>query len=384
MNDGRIVIVGGGIIGLSIAFHLGRLGHRDVVVLERGLIGEGATAYATGGIRSQFSTRVNIELAQRSIDFWLNFEALTGAPLDFRQHGYLFLLSQAEQAMAFEQSVRLQRALGVPVEWLTADRIIDVFPGVRITDLLAGVYSPGDGSASPSDAVAGYARAARSDGIDIRQRTEFVGLSRGKSGAVTGVVTTAGDLEAPTVVLAAGPWTNAVGLLCGLDLPVAPHPRQAFATAPLAGISGALPLTVDLASGAYVHPEVSGTAVIGGNDRDVASSDVAAVNWSRAESLAASLSHRFPFMHRMQVVRGWSGLREMTPDDQAVVGPIDDVEGLWVVAGFSGHGFMQSPAVGNEVAQLLTKGEPNLDLSPLNPARFGPVKLATEPETAVF
>ncbi|MCT9082084.1 NAD(P)/FAD-dependent oxidoreductase [Streptomyces fulvoviolaceus] len=382
LNGGRVVVVGGGVIGTSIAFHLGERGYRDITVLERGLPGEGTTADATGGIRQQFSTRVNIELARRSLPFWRHFEERTGAPMDFRQHGYLFLISDPDTLDVFERNAELQRSLGVDVQVLDPQQAADVHPGVRTDDLLGATYSAEDGSASPADAVAGYLRGAAGRGVEVRRNTEFLGLVTDAEGAVRAVRTSAGTLDAELVVLAAGPQVRDVGRLCGVDIPVDPHPRQAFATAPLPELHGGLPLAVDMASGAYVHPEAAGTAIIGGNDRDAPSSDRAAVDWSRVESLAAALTHRFPRLEGLEVTRGWAGLREMTADDHAIVGPVDEVPGLWVAAGFSGHGFMQSPAVGEALAEWWLTGAPPLDLSALRLSRFADQSL--ELETAVF
>ncbi|WP_106516542.1 NAD(P)/FAD-dependent oxidoreductase [Streptomyces himastatinicus] len=382
LNGGRVIIVGGGVIGTSIAFHLSERGYRDITVVERGLPGEGTTAYGTGGIRQQFSTRVNIELVRRSLPFWRDFEEMTGAPMHFRQHGYLFLISDPATLRTFEKNAELQRSLGVDVTMLDPRQAAGLFPGIRTDDLLGATYSAADGSGSPTDAVAGYLRGARARGAEVRQHTEFRGLVTDTDGAVRGVRTADGTLDAELVVLAAGPQVRGVGRLCGVDIPVRPHPRQAFATGPLPALHGGLPLAVDMASGAYVHPEAAGTAIVGGNDRDAPSSEQATVDWSRVESLAGALSHRFPSLEGLEVTRGWAGLREMTADDHAIVGPVDEVPGLWVAAGFSGHGFMQSPAVGAALAEWWLTGAPPLDLSALRLSRF--TDRALELETAVF
>ncbi|MBB5158615.1 NAD(P)/FAD-dependent oxidoreductase [Saccharopolyspora phatthalungensis] len=384
LAGGRVVIIGGGIVGASIAYNLSIRGYRDVTVIERNLVGEGATARATGGIRHQFSARVNIELVQRSMPFWTEFEERTGSRLQFRRHGYLFLISDPAVFGTFRANAELQKSLGVQVEILDPAHVSGVFPGIRTDDLVGATYTPGDGSASPADAVAGYLRAARANGTNVHQQSHFIGLRTDRYGAVQAVQTSDGIVEAEQVIIAAGPQSRTVGRQCGVDIPVFPHSRQAFTTAPIEALNGSMPLTVDMATGAYVHPEANGaTAVIGGNDRDVPSSEVAQVDWSRVSGLAEALSNRFPVLENLEIVRGWAGLREMTPDDHAIVGPVDAVPGLWVAAGFSGHGFMQSPAVGEALAQWLLDGSPDLDLDPLRLERFGG-RTAAALETAVF
>ncbi|WP_190817671.1 NAD(P)/FAD-dependent oxidoreductase [Saccharopolyspora pogona] len=384
LSGGRVVIVGGGVIGASIAYNLSIRGYRDITVLERNLVGEGATAHATGGIRHQFSSRVNIELVKRSVPFWESFTEQTGCSFDFRRHGYLFLISDKAQFESFKRNVALQRSLGVDVEVLTPDDVRKIFPGTRTDDLVGATYTPGDGSASPADAVAGFLRVARAKGAEVRQQTYFIGLNTAADGSIKSVQTSDGPVEAERVIIAAGPQARQVGNQCGVDIPVFPHSRQAFSTAPLAKIDASLPLAVDMASGAYVHPEASGgTAVIGGNDRAVASSDTASVDWSRVCDLAEALSHRFPYLDDLEITNGWAGLREMTPDDHAIVGPVPNKPGLWIAAGFSGHGFMQSPAVGQCLAEWFLDGSPGLDLAALSLSRFGSTA-KPELENAVF
>lgn len=370
LRGGRVVIIGGGVVGTSIAFHLAELGYRDVLVVERGMLGEGATAFATGGIRQQFTSPVNARLVHRSVQMFEEFTARTGSPFNFRQHGYLFLLSRENDVAAFTNAVRMQNELGIPSRVVSPAEVKEIFPEVNTDDILAGTYCPTDGSATPQDAVNGYAAAARRLGVQIKQKTEVTGIVRRTSGEVAGVQTADGFIDAEVVVIAAGPQARDVGRLAGVELPVAPHRRQAFAVAPMSWLRGTMPLTVDLTSGAYLHPEQSGGGVIGGNDRNVAEGTDVTVDMSLVESLIAALVHRFPPMVDASVTRGWAGLREMTPDDHALVGPVGDVGGLWSAAGFSGHGFMQAPAVGEAVAQLLVFGQSTVDMHPLRTTRF--------------
>lgn len=368
--DGRVVIVGGGVVGLSLAYHLAAQGRTDVVVVERGQLGEGTTAKGTGGIRQQFTSEINARLVRRSVDLFSRFTEETGEPFAFRQHGYAFLLSRPEDLAGFTAAVQMQNGLDIPSRVLRPEEVLDVFPGVRTDDLAGATYCPTDGSASPQDAVNGYAAAARRLGVRIERGTTVTAFERAGDGRVTGVETSSGRVEAGAVVIAAGPQARDVGRLAGADLPVAPHRRQAFAAAAGDWVTVDLPLTVDLTSGAYVHPEGQGRLVVGGNDRNVPEGTDVSVDWSLAEPLIETLVHRFPAMTEVEVTRGWAGLREMTPDDHAVVGPLDDTHTLWALAGFSGHGFMQAPAIGEAVADLMTTGRSGIDLSPLRPQRF--------------
>lgn len=385
---GPTVIVGGGVVGASIAFHLAERGERDVVILERGLVGEGATAAATGGVRHQFSTAINVELAVRSTPLWAAFAERTGAELAFRRRGYLFLVADDDAWASAQAAVALQRRLGTPSRTVRPDEVDALFPGVRTDDLRGATFNPDDGWLEPAAAVAGLVAAARRRGVTVRQHTTFLGLRRAPDGRVTGVHTDdpgSPTLPAARVVVAAGPQSRAVARACGVDLPVTPHPRQVFAATRAAPFPDGLPLTVDLATGAYVHPTGPHAASVGGSDRAAAPGEDTRVDWGRVEHLAAALDHRFPGLDDLEVGRGWAGLREMTPDDHAIVGPITEVDGLWAATGFSGHGLAQAPEVGRLLAQWWLDGWPEIDLSPLTPARFthaGAADLVAE--TVVF
>jgi sarcosine oxidase subunit beta len=213
--------------------------------------------------------------------------------------------------------------------------------------------------------------------------TTATAIERDAHGAVRAVNTTGGRLEAEAVVNAAGPWAAEVGRLLGVDLPIAPHRRQAFGISPLPWLGADLPLTVDLASGTYVHPRPGG-GVIGGNDRNVRAGFDEEVDWGLVPALREALARRIPRMAEAEIIRGWAGLRDMTPDEHAIVGPVVAVPGVWTAAGFSGHGFMHSPVVGKLLSEWLIDGAPTLDLSALRPERFDEGTSASETETTVF
>jgi sarcosine oxidase subunit beta len=377
-GGGPILVIGGGIIGCSIAFHLAALGQREVTVVEAGLLGQGATAKATGGIRQQFSSAVNAALAFEAVRYFQSFEERVGEPFEFRQHGYLFLLSTPTQLEAFRAAVVMQQGLGIDAELVDPQTVAGLVPGIRTDDLLGASYCPSDGSGSPADAVAAFARQARRRGVRFLQRCPVVAVSPSSDGFV--VQAGGEELHAEVVVNAAGPWARDVGSLVGLDLPVEPHPRQAFAIGPVPGLGSGMPLTVDLSTGVYVHPGDHGH-VVGGGDRGREVSYEPEVRWSLVETMIDALVARLPAMAGAAIRSGWCGLREMTPDDHAIVGP-SPVPNWWNAVGFSGHGFMQSPVIGDRVARWLLGMSDGADLAPLRLERFDETPPA--PEAVVF
>lgn len=362
----RVVVVGGGIVGLSVAFHLAP--DAEVVVLERSMLGAGATGSATGGIRQQFSSPVHIALSCRSLAWWSDAADRLGEDVAFHQHGYLFLVDDEARLGALSEGVERQRLAGIEAEVISPDDVARLMPCVDTTGLAGATWCPTDGSADPNAAVRGLARAARRGGVEIRQGVEVAGFVRDGGGAVIGVRTAGGDdVAADAVVLATGPWTGAVAASAGVDLPVRPVPRQAFVLAGLSWLDPGLPLTVDLGTGAYLHPV---GPYAGGTDRGRASSFDAVVDPGLTEDPVRALVARFPRLAGAGLQRGWCGLREMTPDDHGLLGPVPDAPGLWVAAGFSGHGFMHAPAVADVLARWLTTGAPDLDVATLAPDRF--------------
>lgn len=375
-DGGPVVIIGAGVVGCSLAFHLALYGFCDVTVVDSGLVGEGSTSKATGGIRQQFSSEINASIAHEAVCYFENFAERVGERFDFRQHGYLFLLGSAEQRQQFERNTAMQQRLGVDVRLLATDDVDQLVPGVNTAGLHGAAYCPSDGSGSPADATAAFARQARRRGVHILQNERATAVDRAGDGSVRGVQTTGGTHPASLVVNAAGPWARRVGSMVGLDLPVEPHPRQAFGIGPLPQLSADMPMIVDLASGAYLHPEVHG-GIVGGNDRDTPAGEEASVRWELVEPLTTALVHRIPWMSNADIRTGWCGLREMTPDDHAIVGPCD-VPGWWNLVGFSGHGFMQAPVIGDHVARHLLGREDARDLSALHLRRFAEGSTAAE------
>lgn len=381
LQGGRVVVVGGGVVGLSVAYHLAVRGYRDVTLVERRTLGSGTTSKGTGGIRQQFSSAINVALSRRAVDYFSGFGERVGVSAGFRQHGYLFLLESEEQLEVFGRNAAKQRAVGVPVEMLEPEEILEVMPHVEIDGLLGASYCPTDGSASPQAVAEAFAEGARAGGGRLMEGAAVTALERDPHGAVLAVETAEGRLEAEAVVNATGPWATEVGRLAGVELPISPRRRQAFAISPLPWMDAGMPLTVDLGSGAYVHPRPVG-GVIGGNDRETPNGFDEEVDWGLVPALLKALARRIPRMIESEIKHGWAGVRDMTPDDHAIVGPVAAIPGLWTAAGFSGHGFMHSPVVGELLAEWLIDGAPSMDLSALRLERFSAEAGAFE--TTVF
>ena len=372
VSTADVVVVGAGIMGVCTAYHLARrrVG-RVVVVVERDEVCSGSTALASGGIRHQYANRIGVELTRQTIETYERFEDEFGVDPRFRQHGYLILVAtEAEQAQA-ERNVALQRSLGVDVAWLSAAETHRQFPYLATDDLRGATYSPRDGYADPYLVTTAIARRARELGVTIRTGCEVVGLARTPE-AVHGVVTREGEIAAPVVVVAAGAWSGVVGALAGVDIPVRPLRRSKFITAPFPfdRIPEATPFVIDPHQGISLRREGAGI-LLGIGRRDRAGDFDTALDWGLAEPLVERAVRRAPVLADAQLMRTWSGLYEMTPDQTGIVSAVPGVTGLHVVAGFSGHGFMHGPIAGQLMAELIVDGRATtVDATALGLERF--------------
>jgi len=377
-----VVIVGAGIMGVSTAYHLARRGAGRIVVVERDDVCSGSTALASGGIRHQYANRIGVELTRQSIETYERFEDEFGVDPDFRQHGYLILVTtEAEQGQA-ERNVALQQSLGVDVRLLSPDETRRRFPYLATDDLRGATYSPRDGYADPYLATTAIAARARDLGVTIRTGCEVVGFAR-TPGGVEGVVTRDGPLSAPIVVIATGAWSGVVGTLAGIDIPVRPLRRSKFITAPLSfdKIPTATPFVIDPHLGISLRREGAGI-LLGIGRREEAGSFSTALDWSLAEPLVERVVRRAPMLADAQLMRTWTGLYEMTPDQTGIVSAVPGVAGLYIIAGFSGHGFMHGPIAGQLMAELITDGRATtVDTAPLALERFARGEIHLEPLT---
>ncbi len=363
-----IVVIGAGAIGAGIAYHLSRRGARDVVVLERDVVGAGSTSKAAGGIRVQFGTRVEIEFSQRGIAFFKRFEDEMGVPCDFHQEGYLFVVTDESTLARFRTNVALQRSLGADVRIIAPDDARALVPSLVVDDAIAAVWGPTDGYASPNDVVQAYATQARARGVRIIEETPVTGL-RVERGRVTAVETPAGAIAARLVINAAGPWAPLVGRMAGLELPVDPRRRHIFVTDAFDGVRHPLPLVTDTGSGFYCRSE-QGAILMSPGDIGAATAYEAEVDWGALEGAVEKAVRRIPALEGARVRHAWAGLRPLTPDGRAILDWAPGIEGLFLAVGFCGHGFQHSFAVGETVTEWLLDGRPRVDCSDLRLGRF--------------
>ncbi|MFF7371323.1 NAD(P)/FAD-dependent oxidoreductase [Streptomyces tricolor] len=364
----EVVIVGGGVMGTSIAWHLARAGVRDVVLVERDELAAGSTSRAAGGVRAQFSDELNIQLGARSLEAFGRFEEEVGQDIGLHRVGYLFLLSTPEQVASFEAGVRLQNSLGVPSRLISPQEARRLSPLIRTDGLLAAAYSPDDGHCTPEAVVHGYARAARAHGARILRHTEATGIEL-HGDTITAVSTTLGRIETGTVICAAGAWSRAVGAMAGVELPVRPLRRQIAVTAPVPGLPPALPMTIDFTTSLYFHREGPGL-LLGMSDPDERPGFATDTHDRWIPRLAEAMQQRAPALLELRRIGGWAGLYENTPDHNALIGEASTVSRFLYATGFSGHGFLQGPAVGEIVRDLYLGRVPFLDISPLSAGRF--------------
>jgi sarcosine oxidase subunit beta len=369
VKTAEVVVVGGGVMGASIAYHLAQAGQRDVVLLEReSFFGQGATRAAAGGIRYQFSTEINIRLSLLSLPMLDVFEEETGQAIDVRHCGYLFLLTREADIAAFERNVALQHRLGVQTEWLTGDEIRRRLPLMRLDDVLAGAWHAQDGLADPNGVVMGYVNGARRMGVSLRNDVDVTGIETA-NGKVSAVVTNRGRIETPIVVDAAGPWAAHVGKMAGLDLPIVPIRRQWLTTTPLPQVPADFPFVIDFAPSLYFHREGDGLLTGMSNPDESPGFDQSVDREWELIAMEAAVA-RLPLLESAGVVSRVAGLYEVTPDAHPILGGTP-VGGFYVCAGFSGHGFMHGPICGKLSAEEILQGKATtLDIDALRFSRF--------------
>jgi sarcosine oxidase subunit beta len=380
-----VVIIGGGIVGSSIAYHLTEAGCSNVLVIEREAHqGKGSTGKSMGGVRAQFATDVNIQLSLYSINFFSEFDETVGHPADYRPHGYLFVATTERHLEYLKTNRERQMALGLKnVALVSREEIVEMVPQLRDDDILGGTFCPTDGFVDPHSVMMGFMLRARERGARLWLNTSVTGVDV-ENGRVTGVQTTRGRILTNVVVNAAGAWAESVARMVGEELPVEPLRRQLVPTEPFDRLPARFPMVIDMSTGFHFRREGL-RILLAWNDPEETPGFKTDFDPSFVEKILTRAAVRVPCLAEAQVNAGraWAGLYEMTPDHHAIIGRAPTVSGLYFANGFSGHGVMHSPATGRLISELILHGESRLlDVSPLGVERFKEGRLLEE--TAVL
>lgn len=375
------VIIGGGIAGSSVAWHLTQAGCRNVLVVEReSQQGLGSTGKSMGGVRAQFATAANIRMSLYSIPMLAAFEEITGHPSGYKPHGYLFVATSPAHLEYLRRNHELQAALGLKEAALVGPgEITRMVPQLRSDDILGGSFCATDGFVDPYSVMKGFMSAAEERGAKLWRGAEVTGIDVDSQG-VAGIRTTKGSVASRVVVNAAGAWAAGVAHMAGSDLPVVPLRRMLVPTEPFPGLPERLPMVIDMATGFHFRPEGLGL-LMAWNDPEETPGFKTAFDPAFVEKILTRAVNRVPCFEELQVnpKRAWAGLYEMTPDHHAIIGPAPGVPGLFFVNGFSGHGVMHSPASGRIAADLILRGSSELlDARDLGVERFAEGRMLEE------
>src|SRR6266498_202718 len=372
-----IVIIGGGVMGASAAYHLAKRGMKNIVLLEKeDLFGTGATGRCAGGVRYQFSTEINIKLSLESLPLIERFKDEIGQDVSYRQCGYLLVATNEKDAHLFKLNVQLQNQLGVQTQLLSGDEVRARLPLMKFEDAIAGTFHQKDGMVDPNSVVAGYISAAQKMGVKALTRAEVMGI-RVSSDQVEAVETAQGVIQTRMILNAAGPWASQIGEMVRVQIPVVPIRRQMFTTNSMKEIPEDFPFVIDFAQSLYFHREGEGLLIGMSNQNEKPGFDQNSDEDFEFVNLEAAIE-RMPLLERASRASHWAGLYEVTPDAHPIFGG-SNVKGFTICTGFSGHGFMHGPVAGKLMSEYILDGKfSTLDVSMLDLARFEEERLIKE------
>lgn len=361
-------------MGTSIAYHLAAAGLSDAILIEKEpLLGCGSSAASAGIIYHHLAEKINLQLSQKSLQRLLQFEDEFDVAVDFRKSGCIQTAATVDDLSELERIVRTLSGMGVDARLVKSHELAELIPGLVVADLLGGIYTPNDGYFDPYGVIRGYSVAAQRMGVKILTRTPVVGIEV-KGGMVAGVRTPNDFIETRIVVNAAGPRAKEIAGFAGItELPVVPYKRQIFISSPTDIVPSSAPFYFDRDPPFYFRPESGGLLTSIAELWECPNHDLS-VDWSSVPALAERATHRLPPLESLRIVRGWAGLRSMTPDNTAILGPVPQPTGLYLAVGFSGHGVMHAPMTGKILASMIIDHNidrfEEIDLAPLRYGRF--------------
>ncbi|MBK7320265.1 FAD-dependent oxidoreductase [Candidatus Villigracilis affinis] len=376
-NLADIVIIGGGVMGASAAYHLAQRGFKNIVLLEKeNFFGQGATGRCAGGVRYQFSTEVNVRLSIASLPMIERFKQEIGQEVNYRQCGYLLVATNEKDLAEFKHNVALQNRLGIPTQLLSGDEVRTRLPLMKFDDAIAGTFNQKDGTVDPNGVVMGYINAAQKMGVKAISGVEVTGITV-SGGNIEEVRTSLGGIKTRMILNAAGPWSGQVGKMAGIDIPLIPLRRQMFTTNPLKEVPADFPFVIDFAKSLYFHREGEGLLVGMSNQDEKPGFDQNVDDDFEMVNLEAAIE-RMPLMEKASRASHWAGLYEVTPDAHPIYGKTD-VNGFFLCTGFSGHGFMHGPISGKLMSEFILDGKfSSVDVSMLDLKRFEEGRLIQE------
>jgi len=364
----KVVVIGGGVIGTAVAFYLAKNGVSDVVVLEKDYLSSGSTGRCGGGIRQQWSERMNVRLAMRSVEHFKRFESEVGFDIEYFQGGYLLLAYTEEEVFLFERNTKMQQEENLDVELLSKNEASSRFSFIDMSGVRAAAYCSSDGHANPHLTTFAYARAAERMGVEVLTHTSAENIIT-EDGRIVAVQTSKGKIETEVVVNAAGGYSHEVGAMAGVELPTESYRHQIFVTEPLEHIMD--PLVISFENNFYIRQTKAGNFIMGQGDKDELPGHNVTPTWKFLREMTEKMPKFFPFLRDVRVLRHWAGLYNMSPDAQPIIDRAVDIDNFYYAIGFSGHGFMLAPAVGEAVAEWIVHGEPrSVDISNLSLNRF--------------
>ncbi|AMQ18263.1 sarcosine oxidase subunit beta [Thermococcus peptonophilus] len=370
-SEAKTVIIGGGIIGLSIAYNLAKLGESEIVVLEKGYLGNGSTFRCGTGIRQQFGDEANIRMMKRSVELWKGLKEELGMDVEFTQSGYLFLIYDEEELETFKNNVRLQNRFGVPSRIITPEEAKEIVPPLNTDGVIAAAWNHTDGKANPFKAVFAYANAAKRLGVEIYEYTEAKDI-KVEDGKIKAVVTNRGEIRTGRVINAANAWAPIINKMAGvpINIPIEPYKHQGVKTEPIK--PGQIePMVISFKhGGVYLTQEANQGGVIGGYGLKYGPTYDITPTYEFLRGVSYRFSQIIPALKYVNVIRIWAGYYAETPDHNAAIGRINEIDEFYIAAGFSGHGFMLAPVVGEALAELIVDGKTNKPLDFYDPYRF--------------
>jgi len=378
LNKADAVVIGGGVVGAAIVYNLTKLGMKRVVLCEKETFCNGSTGRCGAGVREQWGQEGNCRLAQASINMFehLQDELDYDQDIEFKQKGYLMMAHTEKEWSQFQKNVKLQNSLGIPSRLLTPIEAREVVPALNTEGMLGATYNRRDGHANPFHTTRAYLCAAERKGAEVNFFTEVTGIEQ-VGGQVRGVRTSLGDIDSPIVINAAGPWAVQIGAMAGIDLPLFTQRHQILVTEPVGWILD--PMLMSFSIGIYGQQTPHGSLIMGMGDPNEPKGYDIGHSWDFLHEMCSIMTRLLPVLRDVRVVRQWSGLYTVTPDAHPILGPVPGLQGYYQAVGFSGHGFMLAPVVGQLIAEMAL-GEPaSMDISRLDLGRFAKGELMVEP-----